>query len=88
MYIFPIVLSRFYVENSLCSTLATADDVHLRARLDYRRLEEAHLKFAVLNVYKRYPSNFLSMKLYSITDTLAEITPIFYKAFEARYAGW
>lgn len=40
------------------STSATADDVHLRARLDYRRLEEAHLKFAVLNVYQCYPSNF------------------------------
>ena len=71
----------------LSSTSATADDVHLRARLDYRRLEEAHLKFAVLNVYQRYPSNFLSMAMYSVADTLEEITPIFYKAFEERYAG-
>ena len=61
--------------------------MYSRARLDYRRLEEAHLKFAVLNVYERYPSSFLSRKIYSIADTLEVITPNFYKAFEARYAG-
>ena len=66
----------------------TCEELCERARLDYRRLEEAHLKFCVLNVFLRYPATFPSWKLStSISDTLDHITPLFYLAFEARYAG-
>lgn len=47
-----------------------------RATLDYRRLEEGHLKF-VLKVYSRYPTAFTSKINTNVFLTLDNITPVF-----------
>ena len=60
-----------------------------RDALDKRRLEEAHMRFCILDVLKRYPQ--LSptlLKLYSsLQQSLDDITPLYYNAFSSRYAG-
>ena len=61
--------------------------LYSRAQLDRRRLEEAHMKYSVLKVYRRYPDFFDKWCLSSnVMETLDEITPIFYRAFSQRYA--
>ena len=62
--------------------------VHHRAQLDHRRLEEAHLKYSVLKMYKRYPTYFKDkiMVASNIESVLDEVTPTFYRAFCQRYA--
>ena len=58
-----------------------------RACLDCRRLEEAHLKYAVLCIYQRYSQSFPRWVIASDTkQTLENITPLFYKAFSEHYA--
>ena len=57
-----------------------------RACLDYRRLEEAHLKFCILRAQKEYPDHLSKLTLqHSVNDTLEEMTPIYFKAFSDRY---
>ena len=59
-----------------------------RQNLDRRRLEEAHLTFCVLDVFKRYPNGFLQKIIYSnMEHTLDNVAPIFYDAFSQEYAG-
>ena len=59
-----------------------------RQCMDRRRLEEAHLKFCILDVFKRYPRNFphwhVATNLQQALDT---ITPAYYEAFCTKYAG-
>ena len=57
-----------------------------RARLDYRRLE-GHLKFCAYCVLE--VSIYLSIKdcATNVFKTLDSITPLFYNAFEDKYAG-
>lgn len=58
-----------------------------RACLDRRRLEEAYLKYCVLQMYQRYTDYFAEWTVASsILQTLEEITPTFYMAFSAYYA--
>ena len=60
----------------------------LRASLDRRRLEEAHLKYAVLMVYRDYGDYFSNCKVsHDHRLTLERVSPVYYKAFTARYAG-
>lgn len=67
--------------------LSYSRTVYNRACLDRRRLEEAHLKYAVLCVYQRYPHYFTRLSIdLCIRQTLEDITPLFYRAFSARYA--
>ena len=62
-------------------------DVYTRAQLDRRRLEEAHLKYCILQVYRRYPKHFTEWRISSsVAHTLDEITPTFFTAFSQRYA--
>lgn len=62
-------------------------DVYNRAQLDRRRLEEAHLKYSILQVYRRYPKHFTEWCISSsVAHTLDEITPTFFTAFSQRYA--
>ena len=57
-----------------------------RACLDYRRLEEAHLKYSVLKVQKDYPDYFRNLAVQSnVNETLEEMGPLYYKAFSGRY---
>jgi hypothetical protein len=56
-------------------------------KLDRRRLEQAHLKFCVLQVYGRYPDVFPRWIIRKSMDlTLDDVTPTFFRAFEDRYA--
>lgn len=62
-------------------------DVYNRAQLDRRRLEDAHLKYSILQVYRRYPKHFTEWCISaSVSHTLDEITPTFFTAFSQRYA--
>ena len=60
-----------------------------RIRLDRRRFESAHLKYAMLKLQKQYPT--LSALQIPVTadikDTMLNFTPKFYQAFCAHYSG-
>lgn len=59
-----------------------------RLKLDRRRFEAAHLKYAVLMVSSRYPEIDKPVTMYSdLQRTLKLFTPNFYKAFETKYSG-
>ena len=56
-----------------------------RACLDYRRLEEAHLKHSILKIQKDYPDCFRNLAVqFNINETLEEMGPL-YTAFSDRY---
>ena len=64
------------------------DDTTNRKQLDQRRLEEAHLKYCVLDVYRRYTEVFKTYLIsHSLQQTLQDITPLLHKAFSAEFAG-
>ena len=64
--------------------MATTD----RKILDRRRLEEAHLKLSIIDVYKRYKEHFpVWIICTSLQATLENITATFYEAFSTKYAG-
>ena len=57
-------------------------------RVDRRRLEAAHLKYATLKVMKWYPETFKTYRIcVKQENTLEKITGYFYSAFTSRYAG-
>lgn len=59
-------------------------------KLDRRRLEAAHLKYAFLMTAKEYDGLFSlsDMVVYpNVSDTLQNITPKYYAAFQTRYFG-
>jgi len=59
-----------------------------RQQLDRRRLEEAHMRFCMLDVFKRYKQMFPTWTISSnLQQSLDDITPLYYNAFAARYAG-
>ena len=59
-----------------------------RLQLDRRRLEAAHLKYAILQVNTRFQLLEANIAIESdISSTLKEFTPIYYKSFAQRYAG-
>ena len=59
-----------------------------REQLDRRRLEEAHMKFCLLDVYKQYPLTFCTWVIRTnLQQTLDKITPLYYSSFSDRYAG-
>ena len=65
-------------------------DLNDRQKLDRRRFEAAHFKYAVLTVFKRYPSLLDGKKpsLYTnMTQTLDEITPLYFKSFQDCYTS-
>jgi len=66
----------------------TTENLHHRIRLDRRRLEYAHLKFAMLTVQINYSSiatDPISMET-DISKSLAPFTIRFYEAFSQKYA--
>ena len=69
------------------STLLYSNDYH-RQCMDRRRLEEAHLLFCILNVYKQYPKAFPCGVVSSdLQQTLDDVSPAYYEAFTKKYAG-
>ena len=59
-----------------------------RKQLDRRRLEEAHLKICIINVFKSYPKAFPRWSISSdMQQALSTVTPIYYEAFSSLYAG-
>ena len=67
-----------------------AIDVERRASMDRCRLEDAHLKFAVLQVISWYP-DLLHLKEVPMTSSVNEMlktfTSSYYTLFTAKYAG-
>jgi hypothetical protein len=63
-----------------------------RNAMDRRRLEMAHLEYAVLYVCSWYPDDFQKSKLPfkpgSIDDTIDSVCCIYHTAFSSKYAGW
>lgn len=62
-----------------------------RLKLDRRRMEDAHMIYAVLNVMNFYPDAFTKDdKLFRpahFNEVLCAITPKFYKCFSEMYSG-
>ena len=62
-----------------------------RIILDRRRLEDAHMIYAALNVLSWYPTNFgPEQKIFRpsyFNEILGHITPTFHQCFSERYAG-
>ena len=93
MYLQQNVLNLQYGNNNTIDTMITVfsnqdGDKWLlqRACLDYRRLEEAHLKYSVLKVQKDYPDYFKNLAVQTnMNETLEEMGPPYYKAFSDRY---
>lgn len=57
-------------------------------RMDRRRFEDAHLKYAVLKVTGRYSECLKAPEFSSdIYATLQVVTPAFYNAFQRKYSG-
>ena len=59
-------------------------------KMDCRRLESAHLRFAALKVCSKYGAvRSLSANTVhaDIQQTLAKITPMFFTVFRSTYAG-
>ena len=67
-----------------------AIDVERRASMDRRRLEDAHLKFAVLQVISWYPDSLHLTEVpitSSVNEMLKTFTSTYYNLFNAKYAG-
>ena len=63
-------------------------DTCFRLKLDRRRLEEAHVKICTVTVFQNYPDTFSQWSISSdIQDALDTVTPAYYEAFSALYAG-
>ena len=63
--------------------------LHHRIRLDRRRFESAHLKYAVLATQNRYPhitADLIPMHT-DIASTLENFAPLFYTALTQTYSG-
>jgi len=59
--------------------------------MDRRRLEHAHMRYAMLNVAKWYQGAFQIKSISFSSDqsqtTLLELTPLYLKAFYEQYSG-
>lgn len=67
----------------------STDGAVARERLDRRRLETAHFRYAILVVTKWYPADVdPGLKFYpDINETLLQITPIYHLAYHRKYSG-
>ena len=62
-----------------------------RMSLDRRRLEDADIIYAVLNVIRWYPNEFSEedkiLKPAHFNDMLSHLTPVFHRCFSEKYTG-
>ena len=64
--------------------------MEVRQRMERRRLEEAFLQYALLNVSSWYPSEVVRDDLHlhqGLSESLLRITPLFHDAFIAKHSG-
>ena len=64
--------------------------LNCRLRMDRRRLESAHIRYAILRVIQSYPDQLsvASTVFHSNTSaTLLEFTPTFQRLFHEKYSG-
>ena len=58
--------------------------------MDRRRLEDAHLKYAVMNVVSWYPSSTFQLEdldmSMSINNLLSSVTASYYSTFTSKYS--
>ena len=87
---FVMVQNYMYIQlKHLHCVHSTPEELHHRIRLDRRRLESAHLKFAVLTTQSHYPNMWLGPVCVhtDLSKTLVEFTVTYYKAFTHKYSG-
>ena len=72
--------------DSYCFIYYRSDGRH---KMDRRRFETAHFKYAVLKVATRYPNTFQTSPTINTTlsETIDDVTPQYYNAFTLRYSG-
>ena len=73
----------------LCRCNEANEQLYFRIRLDRRRFEAAHLKYALLMTQRRYatiPATQIPMQT-EFNETLKTFTPLFYEAFTQKYSG-
>jgi hypothetical protein len=63
--------------------------LRLRSKLDRRRLEEAHFRYAILNVVRWYPDQILTEAIFmpDMKDTLSKFFAAYQHAFHSKYSG-
>lgn len=62
-------------------------EVH-RCKLDRRRLEAAHFRYAILNVLSWYPDTIKRITFSSdLKETLLQFFPVYQRAFHVKYSG-
>ena len=62
--------------------------LYSRIRLDRRRFETAHLKYALLVMEKRHENIKTHIPMQTdLSETLQAFTPLFYEAFTKKYSG-
>lgn len=87
---YPFINSMYQYMLSLSNfRMAHEDSLYNRIRLDRRRFEAAHLRYALLQVASRYPlivPSPLGMTT-DVADILHQVTPAYYEAFTQRYSG-
>ena len=67
-----------------------SNDLEARQRMERRRLEEAFLQYALLNVASWYPTQVHREELQlhdGLSESLLHITPLFHDAFITKYSG-
>ena len=72
------------------SAMLTLNGLDSRLRMDRRRLECAHVRYAMLRVVQWYPYDLITSKVLFHSNpslTLLEFTPLFQALFHRTYSG-
>ena len=75
--------------NPLLSFREKSDFIFNRLKLDRRRLEAGHMRYALLRVCQRYVNVFSSSLSIShdVNTTIKDVTPHYFIEFTKKYAG-
>ena len=82
-------LNKIY-NNNITPQIFSFSTLKFRQKMDRRRLEAAHLKYALLQTVAEYPNIFSDSDMVvstDIQDTLQQLTSKYYSAFQSRYSG-
>ena len=64
------------------------NNLHYRIKLDRRRFEAAHLKYALLMTQSQYPHIDESISVSTeVYESIKRVTPKFYTSFCMKYSG-
>lgn len=87
LYVSPF--SCRHISACVINYLFSCDTATARERLDRRRLETAHFRYAILVVTKCYHGDIdPGVRFYpEINETLLGFTPIYHLAFHRKYSG-